>query len=324
MLIAPQRCSTIGGRLTDQTRAMRISLDNSNPYDEQPLYFGRDSRYSTITSVRFVTPRRIACANYIQRKMYLVDFDPADGSHEVVQTIDTVFRGRTTNSELMDFDADNGEIVVSNFNLPSFSTYQVGTDSIRHTADFATPGPGPAHGVAYYPADTSIVVIGTSHSRNRKAGTYFVDRRAPERPILQIREPGWLSKDMCFLGVNAEFMVNIFCAHAPAAQEQAVYHARIVCYEIDLLNSLALKCDEILLPGHHVDSCTTDGERVWITTQGTDGGKVLEYQFQADQKSLLPAGHEMTGLSFPHGIDVNHGLLAVTEYGRCCVSIRPV
>ena len=67
----------------------------------------------------------------------------------------------------------------------------------------------------------------------------------------------------------------------------------------------------------HFDACVLHAGRIFLTDQRNDCVRLF------DPVTLESIG-EIGGYDFPHGIDIDFGLLAVTNYGANTIALRPI
>lgn len=83
------------------------------------------------------------------------------------------------------------------------------------------------------------------------------------------------------------------------------------------INQKTHKClREILYPKCHFDCIVAHDDRLYVTDQFNNLVKIY------DSSDLMQIG-ELSGFDFPHGLDINHGMMAVTNYGSNTIDIMP-
>ena len=304
---------------------MIIQFENENPYNELKLFYGDKERWSTMTSVVFITPQLLVCASYCARKLYLVKFDLEQDTYEILDGIDTVgdSEGKESGStDLIDY-AQLGDrtkrIVTSNFTQSSISIYHIveNDTKLKYIKSIVNEQCGPCHGISFHYSNKDIVFFGTSGTKNPYPAAYAIDiSKKNPKPFFAVYEKGWLAKDICFMNKNNMFV--LYCNSAPNPNEIRRYATKIVHYYIDIDSGENGKICDIQIDEHHADCCLYTGGHLYVTVESADAdtnGKVLIYN--VDQRTgALVYKTSIQGFHFPHGIDLNYGMLAVTEYGN--------
>ena len=192
---------TVGYHSTVPT-SLQIQLEDLRQPEWRALYVGDRRRYATATSVRLLDSRTLVCASLLAQKIYLIRFDLAYGSHTVVDSVDTVYNGSPTQTDLCDVDGRGSEgrgsgapwrVVTSNCEGGNMSLYRVADDKIRHERNLSMDLHGNyCHGSRFCGPD---VVVATALRDPR--GVHFYDVQTMRR-LLYVRTER-LPKDVCFL-----------------------------------------------------------------------------------------------------------------------------
>lgn len=285
---------------------LQIKLDDMNPYGHQALFIGGLSRLATATSVKILDRDTIACCHFIGRKIYLIRIGRDLSGWQVLDCTDTVFNGKPEVTDLCDADAD-GNIIVSHFHRHECSQYQRVGERILFVRDLPFNVGDFVHGVKFYRPDVIAITV----VRGPFTGVNFYSLRSMER-LLHVPMPV-KTQDVAFLSDRS--MVVITAAGAPKRQAQALYPTGI--HRVNF--SLEEQAHEIVagasFEGCHFDSVVHHEGRLYVTDQGNDCVRIL------DPVDLGQIG-EIRGYDFPHGLDIRHGMIAVTNYGNNTVDIR--
>ena len=139
--------------------ALQVRLEDLRRPEWRPLFVGDRERYATATAVRLLDPRTLVCCALLARKIYLIRFDLAAGSHTVLSRADTTYGGVSTEIDLCDAD-DRGNVVTSNCEGGAMSLYRVAGDTIHHTRDLPTGLSGNyCHGARLFGPDVVVATV---------------------------------------------------------------------------------------------------------------------------------------------------------------------
>jgi hypothetical protein len=286
---------------------LQIRLEDLRRPQWQALYVGDRARYATMTSVRFVDARTLVCCSLLGRKMYLVRFDLAGGSYDVIARADTVRAGHATETDLCDMDG-RGHVVTSNCEGASMSLYRLVDDKIRFARDLPMGLPGNfCHGVRFCGPD---VVVATTLRDPR--GAHFFDLPTLRR-LLYIKTDR-LPKDICFLPGGRAALITTDGAPEPE-KSGARRISEILLVEFDLARgTYGLVARQTYAAGQ-LDSAAAHEGRLFAVD--SHGGRVLVI----DARTLRQID-QIDGFDFPHGVDVNYGMMAIACYGTNSIHVR--
>lgn len=224
--------------------------------------------------------------------------------------MDTTFEGRTVETDTCDTDG-LGLVATSNFYLGSCSLYRCEDGRIRHLRDLHLGIKGYVHGVKFHGSDILAVTAATGPT-----GVHFFDiSQAACRPLLHL--PSDLkTQDVCFLSPTRAVVMG--AAGAPMSERRdTMYDSQIQIVDFCLQDRTFEVVASAELQNAHVDCCMSSEGRVLVSDQYNNRVNVLD----ATTLELLGT---LEGYDFPHGLDIRFGMLAVTNYGRNDVTLRPL
>ena len=284
-----------------KTKALEIQLENLQQPDWHALYVGARPRYATATSVRLLDAHTLICCSLLARKIYLIRFDLASKSFSVLDSADTVYDGSTTQTDLCDIDG-LGRVVTSNCEDGNMSLYRIEGDKIRHERDLATGLTGNfCHGARFCGPDK---VVATA-LREPCRGAHFYEV-STLRKLLYVRTPR-LAKDLCFLPDGRAVLATTDSAPSSAASSGGAASELLVA-RVDLKRGTYDVTGRQTYDVGQIDSVVYYGAHLYVSD--SHGGRVLVVD-----PSTLRVVEEVGGYDFPHGVDVNYGVLAVACYG---------
>ncbi len=288
--------------MPDGGRSLVIPLDD---VASNPVFIGERSRPSCATSVAFVDRNTIACAHFAGKVLYTFRFDWEAGTYQRLGLVDTTYDGARCSTDLMTANGD-GLVVTTNFFEGACTVYRYDGQSVRFLRDLAFRNGEVLHGVKFY---TPTIVAATS--RRTRAGVHFFDVETSQ-PVWTINTPGRSVQDVCF--VSPGRLVMISTTNSPKMAPHDMWGSVFEVIDFDL-GGRAQRVFEKVYPRAHLDSVVMDGEFLYLTNQYDNLVMVM------NARSFEPC-EPIGGFSFPHGIDVKHGMMAVTNYGRNTVEIR--
>jgi hypothetical protein len=274
----------------------------------RPVYLERRSRYATVTSVRLLDPETLVCASFLEKKLYLVRFDVAAGTHRILDAISTTHRGIPVETDLADADPSGEQIALSNFHHGSLGLYRRQGDRLAFVRDLDFGLEAKVHGVRFASGDLVAVTVGSTPT-----GVRFYDL-ASTRPTIHVDLPR-KTQDLALLSEREMIVLSVH--GAPRRRRQTDYGSDVCRVRFDPACGRAEIERLRTFADTHFDACVLHAGRLFLTDQRNDRVEIL------DPDSLEIVG-SVGGYDFPHGIDVRFGLLAVSNYGTNAIDLRPV
>jgi hypothetical protein len=288
---------------------LQIPLEDLQEPQWQALYVGDRPRYATAGSVRFVDARTLVCCSLLARKIYLIRFDLRGRSFEVLDRADTTYAGIATETDLCDVDG-RGHVVTSNCEGAAMSLYRLVGDKICFTRDLPTDLPGNfCHGVRFCGPD---VVVATALRDPR--GAHFFDLKTMRR-LLYIKTDR-LPKDICFLPGGRAILITTEGAPLPE-KSRARRVSENLLVKFDLVRGTWDLVARQTYDAGQLDSAVVRDDRLFAVD--SHGGRILII----DTRTLQQVG-QIGGFDFPHGVDVNYGMMAIACYGTNSIHVRPL
>lgn len=286
--------------------ALQIPLEDLRQPAWQERYIGKRKRYATASSVRFIDPHTLVCCSLLGRKIYLIRFDLEGGSFEVLDSADTLYAKNSAQTDLCDIDG-RGHIVTSNCEAASMSLYHHSGDKICFVRDLATRlEDNFCHGARFYKPD---IVVATMQRSPR--GAYFYDLQTM-KTLLYIKTDH-PAKDLCFLPDDRAILITT--SGSPTLKPQERYVSENLLVKFDLARrSYDLLKKETYSVGQF-DSAIVHEGRLFVV----DGGRGCVLVIDTH---TLQQVDQIDGYVFPHGIDINYGMMAITSYGTNSIYIK--
>lgn len=281
---------------------MRILVDVPNRGQRARYFLGDNDRLATATSCVWVAPDRLVAAHLAGQAMALYAVDFAAGRAEELHRIDTTHMGQPACTDLMDFDGRD-HLLVSNFDQGTASSYRLAEDRLIHELDFPLMGKGfHCHGARFFRDGMSCITT--------EQTPFFVCANDTGRPIARF-DLGLHLKDLLFL--PGDRAIGAFALGAPHPSVSSPYCSGLVLFKINLGAGRASILDRIDIFPCAFDAIVHDpvSDRLLITDQF--GNRVVVASLRAGR---LQVEGQINGYDFPHGIDIAHGVLAVTNYGN--------
>lgn len=296
--------------------AFAIRLPDLTGKGLRPVYLERNARYATATSVKLLDRETLVCASFLEKKLYLIRFDFERRTHRILDEIATTFRGVPVETDLADADPDGVNVILSNFHHGSFTQYRRNGDRLALVSDldFDLEGARDAnwvpkvHGVKYLNRDCVAGAVSTGPTGVR---IFDLVRNKSTLHIPLSRK----TQDMSFLS-NREMLV-LTVSGAPTRERRTPYSSEVTRIAFDLERQTCEVGPTRVYPDTHFDASVIHDDRLYLTDQRNHCVRVLD----VDSFETL---HRIDGYHFPHGIDIECGLLAVTNYGWNTIDLRAV
>jgi hypothetical protein len=290
------------------SRRIVIPIEDLHSAHED-VYIGERLRKSTATSVVLLDANTLACCHFNGCRMFLIRFDLERGTYTLLDSIDTVYKGTRCETDLMTGDGTGG-LVTTNFFQLTCSLYQRSGDSIKFVRDIAYNAGDRVHGVKFYGPNIIAVT-----SRYGAGGVHFFDSNTLERRFF-IAARGISVQDVCFPNPSRAIMISTL-GSPQLFTPRPIYSSVIHVVDFDFKGRKGAVVKQKTFEAAHFDNIVLHGNRVFITDQYNNVVLALDSE-------TLESVDAFDGYDFPHGLDINFGLLAVTNYGANTVEIRPL
>jgi len=262
-------------------------------------------RNSGLTSLRFVGPDRIACCDFNEKRMYLLEFGAA--RIRLVTALPTVIRdGTPVQTDLLDANGE-GLLVTSNFYQGTQSFYQLRGDDVSFVSEMKLNDFVGCHGVRFVPGYDDLLWV-TYCGKNNKC-ILIVDYRK-ERVLHTLPMPEQM-QDAAFIGGYA-----IAPARTDHIRIQGPFtgnmYATVYLFRLpqNLYEHPPRLIDTWRGTGH-LDAMKEYGDQAYSANQYNDSVDV----FGISAAERIEHRRSIGGFAMPHGLDIRgDGLLAVTNY----------
>ena len=272
------------------------------------VFVGDKPRLSTVTSVIFLSPNLIVCSHFNGCKMFVIKFDLPTNTFDVIQELDTTYRGQKCETDLLASDKC-GNIVSTNFFKNTCTSYLYENNRIRFARDLEYNAGNRVHGLKFIDKDTIAVT-----SRHDHSGIHFFDFYTGQMKAVYKTEE--ISIQDIALTSN-DTLVMISGAGTPLIRPKQIYASRASLISFNIKENTFTRIKDCDFPSAHFDNVISYENVLYITDQYNN--KVLKLT----PNDLQLIG-EIGGYNFPHGIDVRYGMIAVTNYGNNTISIKPL
>jgi hypothetical protein len=289
-------------------QTLQIPLEDLHRPEWQERYIGDRKRYATATSVRFVDPNTIVCCALLARKIYLIRFNIRAGSFETIASADTMHAGSTAQTDLCDIDG-RGHVITSDCEAASMSLYRYANDQIGFERDLDTRFKDNfCHGARFCGPD---VVVAAMH--RDPAGMHFFDLQTMAKLLyIKTDHP---AKDICFLPNGRAILITT--AGSPTATPQDHYTSQNLLVEFDLPSSRYKLLKKQTYPLGQFDSGVVHADKLFVVDSPRGCVLVIDVH-------TLQQVDQIDGYAFPHGIDINYGMMAITSYGTNSIYVSPL
>lgn len=271
------------------------------------LYIGSRKRSALVTSVRFLDSQTLVCCSLLGRRIYLISIDPTTGNSDVLDCAETEFSGQGTETDLCDANSEN-EVITSNFYKGSVTKYRREGVRILFVKDLDFRVEGFVHGVKFY--QPQIISITNT---NKKKGVYFFYE--DQRETLLHIPLASKAQDVCFPSKTRVIVLTTL--GNPRPNQHTMYRSDLMLFKIDVANGTQHLIRVASYVDCHFDCCIIHNGQLFVTDQFNNCVKIF------DPDDLMQTG-EIPGFDFPHGLDIQHDLMAVTNYGSNDIDIIPM
>lgn len=273
----------------------------------EDVYIGDRLRKSTATSVVLLDADTLACCHFNGCRMFLIRFDLERGSHTILDTIDTTFKGERCETDLMGGDGA-GRLVTSNFFQQTCSLYRRDGDRLQFVKDLGYSTGDRVHGVKFYAPDV-VAVTG----RYDAGGVHFFDCNTLERRFF-LKARGLSVQDACFPRATRAIIVSVH-GSPQLYRPREIYSSVVHIVDFDMSKAASRVVRKRIFPAAHFDAIAFCDGRVFITDQYNNLVLVLDSE-------TLEQSAALEGYDFAHGLDVNFNMVAASNYGNNTIEIR--
>ena len=148
----------------------------------------------------------------------------------------------------------------------------------------------------------------------KKGGVYFIDVESGNL-VYKLLMPDACIQDIYF--ISKDRVMVIITTGSPSVFDGDIYSSIVYLIDFKFGHSSANILNQIEFKKTHLDNIAYYENYFYITDQYNNKVIILS----ANELNIVG---EMSGYDFPHGIDVNFGLVAVTNYGSNSVEIRSI
>lgn len=256
------------------------------------VFCGKRERYGCATDVEFIDDNHLVSIAFNSRMMYQIALLP-NGLYQIIdQQIAKHFH------DTMDYK--DGLLLTADFphNMPhgyaSVYEYEHGKFRLRKELQMSNTK---SHGATIVDNNTIIITSNSDHNR----GLLFVDLTT--NSMTRFDNFKFYPKDTCIY--DGKLFITSSASLPFVGKEVEVLSSTLYVFDLASME----KIDELPFHGQ-TDSLAFDGEDGFVTLQSEDC--LLHFKFENNKLSFVKF---IGGFSFPHGIDIHNGRVAVTNYG---------
>lgn len=278
---------------------MEIILREKNKYNRRTGWFRNQARNDTITDVQFLSENTLVTANREDAKMYIVEFSLNPTYMKVLDTLDLIY--------------DNNPRYIDLFTVHKDKVYFVSLDNTICTVNIVNnklikdkilylPKGCEFHGVSVDPTNDDILYL-SGGMEDRKLTMYSLSQnKILKREYLPGMMRAQRIKQCRFL--QGKYLV--LTSTLMGVQQ----HIKDYTYpgHLGVFNISDWTCvDELCLGYAQLDSLCVDDDVIYITYQDDKQGKIITFTLENEK---LKRGKEYIVKGYPHGVDVNYGMVA--------------
>lgn len=265
------------------------------------VFCGNRERFSTATDVEFINDNLLASIAFNSKKLYQIALLP-DGGYNIISEQNVLHA-----PDLMDYK--DGVLITGDFPYQTPHGYASIYDHIDGKFRFRKEiqlKDTKSHGATII--DDNNIIITSQNDSGKFRGLLFINLLTDQIKVVDIFRPVY-PKDTCI----HDGKLFITCSGSLPLIGQTVKVLDSILYVFDL--QTLKKIDELPFHGQ-TDSIAFDGEDGFITLQSHDS--LLHFKFVDNKLHFVKM---IEGFSFPHGVDIYNGRIAVTNYGDNSIHI---
>lgn len=146
------------------------------------------------------------------------------------------------------------------------------------------------------------MVVATMHREPQ--GAHFYDLRTMKRKLyVKTTEE---AKDICFLSENRAILIT--CAGSASRKPRKRYVSTAILLEFDVAAGTSKRLKQASYPVGQFDSGCVHAGKLYAVDSGRGSLLVIDAE-------TLEQVDQIDDYNFPHGMDINYGMMAVTSYG---------
>ena len=276
-------------------------------------WFRGKSRYDTMTDSKFLNRNTILCANRECGKIYIIQFTTNPYSAEIVFTTDTVFNGEIKYIDLFTLKDDFIYFVSLDSTI---GILKIEGDTLIKKELITVPANYYFHSITFHPIKPNIVYLGSALF-NPRLVIYDIQKRELLQEITLLNMENFLIKDVKFLDENT-IVVSGTHGLISVTNKDYTYNSRIGVYNADTFE--CIHCLE--LKNAHTDGLALDYQKsIYLACQGDDKENLLKFRFQ-NNKLIQQKGYNLP--QFPHGLDIQYGLVTCTSLKNSSICVLPI
>jgi hypothetical protein len=276
-------------------------------------WFRNKSRYDTMTDSKFLNKNTILCANRESGKFYIVKFTVNPYSAKIVFTTDTSFGGQLKYIDLFTVKDDLIYFVSLDNTI---GILKIEGDTLIKKELITVPANYYFHSITFHPSKPNIVYLGSALF-NPRLVIYDIQKREVLQDVILLNMKNLLIKDVKFLS-ETTIVVSGTGGLISVNNKNHSYNSGIGVYTAETFECL----DYVEFGNAHTDGLAIDGDKnIYIVCQGDQPENILKFKFEAD-KLVRQKGYTLP--QFPHGIDVNYGLLTCSCLKNSSICLLPI
>lgn len=289
---------------------LNIIIEEPNRAKKSHFYVGGNARLATLTGVCFSSANHLITAHLVGECLHSIEIDFDEKKSRVVSTIESSFEGANTIVDLIEFDGSN-RIIASNFDACSSTLYELSDNKIKHIKDIKLPdGKGNCHGASFF--DEEVICLSTN-----KNYLFFINICTNE--ILAEFKLPYHIKDISTYRPGE--LLLCFSIASPSREIKPTYGSGLYYVSVNIeKNKLSIIDKHYFWPAAFDAICRDKVTNVFYVTDQY-GCRVISFNLQKGKIAILG---EYRGFDFPHGIDINQSILAVTNYGNSSLDLLDI
>lgn len=286
----------------------RIIIQEPLNHLAQKIYQGSQSRYPTMTDVKFIDHNRIVCAHRYGCKVYHIQLD--DTAHTFLDKLTVTRHGQMTQTEMLDIHDTTIYLICYDQWMCIIDILHNSCLQIRKWI-LLTPHPATHHGIRVHGEHVYITPSKSATNRTNIVRFHMITEQITYLPCLG---QNLRIKNIVFLDNGLIVMVVNFNTRTSMLQPNHISTGAVQLY-----SSKFRLIQSIPAPNIHFDSICAEANRFYAT--GADTHSSYIYRGIIQNNVITEIKYITSPAPFPHGIDIRGSTLAFTSYGESSVHV---
>lgn len=292
---------------------MNIIIQEPPNQFTKPIYQGSDSRYPTMTDVKWLSETRLLAAHRYAGKLYILNLRGDD--YEIISTYTNTHQNQLHQTEAFELNSAKNKIFLISFSEMLFILDISPQNKIQFVRSISLNSFNiPYHGIRLYQNHLFVTpsrrIIGLESIKKINLTDFSIADLPSLGEMFRIKHLAFLSDGSVLVLINYKTTTTLL-------MENHISSGCLRLYRSDFQTVQ----DTLEIPSAHLDGMTMDGNTFWVTCHDLEGGFILQGRIV---EGKIVKERRISCEDFPHGIDVYKNRIAYTSYKTSGIHIRDV